>query len=120
MLVFGKSYYVPIDAKTAWNKKNSNNDDQYTIGAFWYFLQNSDKPIGEYMRQADQQGFEKIQLLDKNKVLDYFTGKVNTVDQIDTTLINSTLIKPGKMQDVDTNIEELKGSSGRREDKALK
>lgn len=93
MLVFG-STKIPVDAKTAWIKKVGNS--QYTIGALWFFLQNKDKSIREYMSEADHSSFEKIHLLDKNKIIDYFKGDIDTVDDIDKTLIQDTLITKGK------------------------
>jgi hypothetical protein len=66
LLVFGNTK-IPVDAKTAWIKKVSST--QYTIGAFWFFLQKKDLPIRDYMSEADHSNFEKIHLLDKNKII---------------------------------------------------
>lgn len=97
---------------------NKTNDSQYSIGAFWYFLQNKDKPIRQYMMQADQEGFEKVHLLDKNKIVDYFQGKIEAVDDINKTLIPDTLVMPGRLKEVTSQSDISKGASGRRDDKA--
>jgi hypothetical protein len=66
LLVFN-TIKVPVDAKTAWLKKVS--DTQYTVGAIWFFLENKDIPIRDYMSLADQKSFEKVSLLDKNSLI---------------------------------------------------
>lgn len=64
--------------------------------------------------EADQEGFEKIHLLDKNKILDYFTGKVATVDDIDKTVIPQTVVLPGKIKDVYGDSKNLDQSRSER------
>lgn len=104
LLVFG-SLKIPVDSKTAWIKRVNNT--QYTIGGLWYFLKNKDLSIREYMVEADRSSFEKIHLLDKNKIIDYFSGKVDTVDDIDKTLIPETLISVGKSKHKPESISKV-------------
>ena len=105
-LVFGNAK-IPVDSKTAWIKKVNNS--QYTIGTLWFFLQNKDMPIRDYMIEADHSSFEKIHLLDKNKIIDYFTGKSDVVEDIDKTLIQETMIQVGKSKRQSENT--IKGES---------
>lgn len=122
LLVFG-STKIPVDAKTAWIKKVNNT--QYTIGALWFFLQKKDLPIRDYMIEADHASFEKIHLLDKNKIIDYFSAKIDTVDDIDKTLIPETLITVGKSNRLPeasnkAEVDRVKatGAAEKREEKA--
>ena len=130
MLVFG-STKVPVDAKTAWIKKVSST--QYTLGALWFFLEKKDMQIREYMIEADLNSFEKIHLLDKNKILEYFTGGASTVEEIDQTLINSTLIALGRtnrkaessssdlnQRDISKSIAEKREEKAKRKDEEEK
>ncbi|CAI2370729.1 unnamed protein product [Moneuplotes crassus] len=92
-LVFGKTK-VPVDMKTAWIKKGGTT--QYSIGALWYCLMNKDVSVTTFMETATSQGFERISLLDKKKIIDYFSGELDDVDAIDKTLIKDTLVKIGQ------------------------
>ena len=57
MLIFSHKYYIPISAKTAWVKLNT--EKQYTIGTLWYCIRCKDDSIKQYMMKADQDNFEK-------------------------------------------------------------
>ena len=121
MLVFG-STKVPVNTKTAWIKKGG--DSQYTIGTLWFFVVNRKMQIRDYMFHADQSGFEKIYLLDKNRITDYYEGKIETVPEIDQTLISETLVKFGKVnqaQEIEYQGEDRPADSigSKREFKAL-
>lgn len=81
--------------------RNKVTNSQYTIGTLWFFLTKKDMPIRDYMIEADHSNFEKIHLLDKNKIIEYFTGATDTCDSIDKTLVQSTLITLNKANKLD-------------------
>lgn len=82
---------VPVSHKTAWQKKDKS---QYSIGALWFILESKDLSLGEYMKKAGKLGLEKVNIMEKPKILDHFkNGKGADNTFIDISLVEPTLIK---------------------------
>lgn len=84
-------------------------------------MENRDKQIREYMQRADMENYEKIHLLEKSKIIDYFTGAADTIDSIDKTLIPATMItlaKPEPAKPAKHSKEKPSSRSKKRSEKA--
>lgn len=93
--VGGKLYFsnleIPLNHQTAWKPKQSGK--QYSIGSLWFFLQNHQLNKGDYARAITKAGVEMVSIPDRQEILDYFTGELDTTDSIDEELRSSTLFE---------------------------
>ncbi|KAJ1721518.1 accessory factor associated with RNA polymerase II [Coemansia erecta] len=75
---FGDEASFPRDAPTSYSRSNSDSD-QYTLSALLHFLDHRDQSFYEYMKLTNSMGLQTVSFGDRVALLDYLTGKTNTV-----------------------------------------
>lgn len=98
-LIFG-NIRIPLLAPTAWIKAGIQGG-HYTVGAIWLFLLNSGGDVRKYLTEVNNLKLTPISIPDKQIIVDYFTGKLDTVESIDEEFRPTTQInKHGKPPDL--------------------
>ena len=92
----------------------------YTLGSLWLFLKFKGEKIGDYMRQAQEQGVELVVGQDKEKVIDFFIKNVDNVDILDKDIWPKTLISLGKKRKGDEFDGLYKDKDSKTEDNKKK
>ncbi|CAI2370449.1 unnamed protein product [Moneuplotes crassus] len=117
LLVLGKTS-ISVEMKTAWTKKASSS--QYSVGSLWFCYSQKQQSVAEYLQLSASEGFERVSLLDRLEVIDYFDGKLDDVKSIDKAIISSTLVKIGQVNKFTENCAETEKPQGSIADKRQK
>ncbi|KAJ1860475.1 accessory factor associated with RNA polymerase II [Coemansia sp. RSA 2703] len=75
---FGDEASFPRDAPTSYSRSSSDSD-HYTLSAVLYFLDHRDQSFYEYMKLTNSMGLQNVSFGDRAALLDYLTGKTNTL-----------------------------------------
>lgn len=76
---------LPLDTQTAWQRSDKQGQ-YYTLGSLYFMVANKDTKFGDYCREANRLKIPQVNVLDKQEVIDYFTGKLAESQKIDTDL----------------------------------
>ena len=79
----GQALKLPLETPTAWKMKSQGGKNFCTLGSLWCLIVNRDLKAGEYMKKAGEIGVQSISLLEKNEVVQYFTGVKQESDMLD-------------------------------------
>ncbi|OBZ86858.1 Cell division control protein 73 [Choanephora cucurbitarum] len=67
----------PRDAPTNFKKTNAAETDTYTLETLFFLVQNAKLDNSAYFKECRALGIEHVSIVDKRKILDYLTGKVD-------------------------------------------
>ena len=118
-LVFEDGIKLPLNKETALLSQVKSNM-HYTLGSLWLFLKFKNEKIGDYMRQAQEQGVELVVGQDKEKVIDFFINNVENLDILDKEIWSKTLISLGKKRKGDDFDSLYKDKDNKNEDNKKK
>lgn len=81
---FGKGTKYPLETKTAWHAKTS--EDFYTLRALILFLDHAEVPTGQYIRAATAAKVKFVSNVERRELLGYLRGEAETSEQIQAPL----------------------------------
>ncbi|KAK4519131.1 uncharacterized protein ATC70_009363 [Mucor velutinosus] len=67
----------PRDAPTNFKKTNAADNETYTLETLIFLVQNAQLDNSAYFKECRARGIEHVSIVDRRKILDYLTGKVN-------------------------------------------
>ncbi|CAO3619525.1 unnamed protein product [Mucor fragilis] len=67
----------PRDAPTNFKKTNAADNETYTLETLIFLVQNAQLDNSAYFKECRARGIEHVSIVDRRKILDYLTGKVD-------------------------------------------
>ncbi|CEP16207.1 hypothetical protein [Parasitella parasitica] len=67
----------PRDAATNFKKTNAADNETYTLETLIFLVQNAQLDNSAYFKECRARGIEHVSIVDRRKILDYLTGKVD-------------------------------------------
>ncbi|KAI8979200.1 RNA pol II accessory factor, Cdc73 family-domain-containing protein [Mycotypha africana] len=75
---FSQDAVFPRNAPTAFKKTNATTEDEtYSLDTLIFCLQNAQLDLSAYIKECRARGVEHVSVVDRRKIVDYLTGKVD-------------------------------------------
>ncbi|KAI8642363.1 RNA pol II accessory factor, Cdc73 family-domain-containing protein [Parasitella parasitica] len=74
---FNEKTTFPRDAPTNFKKTNAADNETYTLETLIFLVQNAQLDNSAYFKECRARGIEHVSIVDRRKILDYLTGKVD-------------------------------------------
>lgn len=84
---FDENSIFPRDEPTNFKKTNAVNNETYTVETLIFLVKNAKLDNSAYFKECQTRGIEHVSIVDRRKILDYLTGKVNESPNV---IISST------------------------------
>lgn len=82
---FNKDTTFPRDAPTNFKKTNAADNETYTLETLIFLVQNAQLDNSAYFKECRTRGIEHVSIVDRRKILDYLTGKVDQSPNVSST-----------------------------------
>lgn len=82
---FNKDTTFPRDAPTNFKKTNAADNETYTLETLIFLVQNAQLDNSAYFKECRTRGIEHVSIVDRRKILDYLTGKVDQSPNVSFT-----------------------------------
>lgn len=82
---FNKDTTFPRDAPTNFKKTNAADNETYTLETLIFLVQNAQLDNSAYFKECRARGIEHVSIVDRRKILDYLTGKVDQSPNVSST-----------------------------------
>ncbi|KAL0083570.1 RNA pol II accessory factor, Cdc73 family-domain-containing protein [Phycomyces blakesleeanus] len=80
-------------------KKSVNSDETYTLDTLIFLIQNAQLDNSAYITEGRLRNIEHISIIDKKKILDYLTGRLDTLPNVE----DNKTEKRARVETADTN-----------------
>jgi hypothetical protein len=95
-LIFEDGVKLPLNNSTALMTQSSTRKEKhYTLGSLWLFLKFKET-LKDYIKEAQKQKIDLVELIDREKIIDFFLKDMDNVDILDNEIRPKTLITLGK------------------------
>jgi parafibromin len=84
---FNENTSFPRDTPTNFKKTNAADNETYTLETLIFLVANAQLDNSAYFKECRTRGIEHVSIVDRRKILDYLTGKV---DQSPNVIVAST------------------------------
>jgi parafibromin len=74
---FNENTSFPRDAPTNFKKTNAADNETYTLETLIFLVENAQLDNSAYFKECRTRGIEHVSIVDRRKILDYLTGKVD-------------------------------------------
>lgn len=74
---FNENTSFPRDALTNFKKTNAADNETYTLETLIFLVENAQLDNSAYFKECRTRGIEHVSIVDRRKILDYLTGKVD-------------------------------------------
>ncbi|KAI8083191.1 RNA pol II accessory factor, Cdc73 family-domain-containing protein [Gilbertella persicaria] len=85
---FSDNTTFPRDVPTNFKKTNAAETDTYTLETLIFLVQNAKLDNSAYFKECRTRGIEHVSIVDKRKILDYLTGKVDQSPNVSLSTSN--------------------------------
>ncbi|KAG0174378.1 hypothetical protein DFQ30_004691 [Apophysomyces sp. BC1015] len=102
------SHTFPRQAPTAF-RKGATGEDVYTLDTLIFLVQNAHLDNSAYFKECRAQDIEHVSIIDKKKILDYLTGRIDSLPNI--TDVRASGKRPRDDDEKDTAPADKKGKT---------
>ncbi|KAI9469049.1 MAG: RNA pol II accessory factor, Cdc73 family-domain-containing protein [Benjaminiella poitrasii] len=84
---FSDEAIFPRDAPTNFKKTNASDNETYTLETLIFLVQTAQVDNSVYFKECRTRGIEHVSIVDRRKILDYLTGKVDQSPNVSITTV---------------------------------